>query len=105
MKKERVSIIDLRWKRDTNHVPIVAVFEELRFPAVPSKASGDRLKFPGASTSGDRSRKVFQFEVQSQENPGQASGEPIARPTSPGTGRLVAEGSRAATTFQERPLW
>ena len=56
-------------------MPIVAGPEKFRIPDDPSKASGDRLQIPGASTSGDLSREVLQYDVPSQENPGQASGD------------------------------
>ena len=84
-------------------MPIVAGPEELRKPDDPSKASGDRLQIPGASTSGDWSREVLQYDVPSQENPGQASGDRlIAFLRCRGTGRPVAQGSTAASKFLKK---
>ena len=54
--------------KSENHVPLVAVSEELRIPDVLSKAAGDRLHIAGASGPGDWSRKVLQSDVPSQEN-------------------------------------
>ena len=48
----------LRCKFEENHVPIVAVSQEHRFPDVSSRPSGDRLHFQVFQALGDRSRKV-----------------------------------------------
>ena len=63
--------------KSENHLSVVALSEEPRTPDVPSKASGDRLRIPGARSPGDQSRKTVQSDVPSQENPGQASGGPL----------------------------
>ena len=77
-KRESPSLIRdgevIRCKSE-NHVPSAPISNAPRLPDVFSQASGDRLEIPGASASGDRSRKVRQSDVPSQENPGQASGD------------------------------
>ena len=52
---------------------LVADSEGPQKPDVPENASDDRLRIPGARSSGDPSRKVLQSDVPSPENPDQAS--------------------------------
>ena len=74
-KRESLSLVKngkVKRCKSEKHLPSVAVSKERRMyiPDDPSKAWGDRLQIPGASTSGDQSRKVLQPDFPQQENPG-----------------------------------
>ena len=69
-------------------MPVVAVSKEPRFPDDPRGRRATALQIPGARSSGDRSRKVLQSDVPSQENSGQALGDRLHFPGSGETDRM-----------------
>ena len=78
--------------KSQNHVPIVAVSEEPRFPDDPSKASGDRLQMPGADHQETSREKLLNLMSQ-------------ARRTQPsiGDGGLSGELSHSHNVVVEQP--